>query len=149
MATGCRHHGTPVTRGTRTMAVKDSRRRVSTPGAPAPAFAYSQGIVSGGLLFVSGQVPVDPVTRTVPGTLAEQVHQCLRNVAAIAEAAGGRLEDAVRVGVYLADLGDFEEMDAAYREHFVEPLPARTTVGTGIKGFAVEVDAVIALTVEA
>jgi reactive intermediate/imine deaminase len=100
------------------------------------------------LLFVSGQVPVDPTTKAVPEGFGNQVRRALDNVAAIAEAAGGRLSDAVRVGVYLADLDDFEEMDAVYREYFDDPLPARTTVAVGIKGFAVEVDAVVALRAE-
>ncbi len=94
---------------------------------------------------MSGQVPIDPVTKAVPEGFGDQVRRTLDNVAAIAEAAGGRLADAVRVGVYLANLDDFDEMDAAYREYFEGPLPARTTVGAAIRGFAVEVDAVIAL----
>lgn len=121
------------------------RRAVQTGKAPTPAFAYSQGIVSGGLLFISGQVPVDPVTKSVPEGFGDRVRRCLDNVAAIAEAAGGRLADAVRVGVYLADLHDFEAMDAVYRQYFGDPLPARTTVGAGIRGFDVEIDAVVAL----
>ena len=127
------------------MTEDGNRRAVRTDKAPAPAFSYSQGIVSGGLLFVSGQVPIDPVTKAVPEGFGDQVRRTLDNVAAIAEAAGGRLADAVRVGVYLANLDDFDEMDAAYREYFEGPLPARTTVGVAIRGFAVEVDAVIAL----
>lgn len=122
-----------------------SRRAVATDRAPTPAYSYSQGIVSGGLLFVSGQAPVDPVTKAIPDGVGDQVRRTLDNVAAIAEAAGARLADAVRVGVFLADLDDFDEMDAAYREYFKDPLPARTTVGAGIRGFAVEIDAVIAI----
>jgi len=129
------------------MSGHDLRTAVETDRAPSPAFSYTQAIVAGGLLFVSGQVPVDPVTRSVPEGIGAQVRQTLDNIAAIAEAGGARLADAVRVGVYLADLGDFEEMDAAYRAYFEEPLPARTTVGVGIRGFAVEIDAVIAVAV--
>lgn len=121
------------------------RKAVVTGNAPKPAFSYSQGIVAHGLLFVSGQVPVDPATKAVPEAFADQVRRAMDNVAAVAEAAGARLSDAVRVGVYLADLADFEEMDRVYREYFEEPLPARTTLGTALLGFAVEVDAVIAL----
>lgn len=107
--------------------------------------SYSQGVVSGGLVFVSGQVPLDPVTRTVPNDFADQVRRALDNVAAIAEAAGARLADAVRIGVFLANLDDFGKMDAVYREYFEDPMPARTTVGAGIRGYDVEIDAVIAL----
>ena len=121
------------------------RKAVVTGNAPKPAFSYSHGIVAHGFLFVSGQVPVDPATKAVPEAFADQVRRAMDNVAAVAEAAGARLSDAVRVGVYLADLADFEEMDRVYREYFEEPLPARTTLGTALLGFAVEVDAVIAL----
>lgn len=127
------------------MTTRHTRSAVRTDRAPTPAFAYSQAIVSAGLVFVSGQVPVDPVTKAIPATFSDQVRQSLRNVAAIAEAAGARLIDAVRVGVYLADLDDFDEMDVIYREYFEEPFPARTTVGAAIRGFAVEIDAVIAI----
>ncbi len=127
------------------MSLEDSRRAVRTEGAPTPLGSYSQGVVSGGLVFVSGQVPLDPVTRTVPKDFADQVRRALDNVAAIAEAAGARLADAVRIGVFLANLDDFSKMDAVYREYFEDPMPARTTVGAGIRGYDVEIDAVIAL----
>ena len=121
------------------------RKAVVTDKAPTPAFSYSQGIVAGGFLFVSGQVPVHPVTKVVPEAFGDQVRQVMDNVAAIAASAGARISDAVRVGVYLADLANFKEMDGIYREYFEDPLPARTTIGTALLGFAVEVDAVIAL----
>lgn len=127
------------------MSAEDSRRPVRTEGAPTPLGSYSQGIVSGGLLFVSGQVPIDPATRAVPEDFADQVRRTLDNVAAIAEAAGARLADAVRMGIYLANLDDFSMMDAVYQEYFEDPMPARTTVGVGIRGFKIEIDAVIAL----
>ena len=122
-----------------------ARKAVVTEAAPKPAFSYSQGIISGGFLFVSGQVPVDPVTREVPSAFADQVRRALDNVAAIAEAAGAGLADAVRIGVYLADLANFDEMDKTYRQYFEGPLPARTTLGAALPGFNVEIDAVIAL----
>jgi 2-iminobutanoate/2-iminopropanoate deaminase len=121
------------------------RKAVEAEHAPKPVFSYSQGIVSGGLLFVSGQVPVDPLTRAVPQSFADQVRRVLENIAAIAEAAGGRLADAVKMGVYLADLANFEEMDSVYRQYFEPPLPARTTVGASLLGYEVEMDAVIAV----
>jgi 2-iminobutanoate/2-iminopropanoate deaminase len=127
------------------VSLEESRRAVRTEGAPQPLGGYSQGVVSGGLLFVSGQVPLDPFTRTVPDEFAAQVRRALDNVAAIAEAAGARLTDAVRVGVFLANLDDFSRMDAVYREYFHDPMPARTTVGAGIRGYDIEIDAVIAL----
>jgi 2-iminobutanoate/2-iminopropanoate deaminase len=123
----------------------DSRRAVRTERAPIPLGSYSQGVVSGGLLFVSGQVPVDPATKAVPQDFADQVRRTLDNVSAIAEAAGARLADAVRIGVFLANLEDFPKMDAVYRDYFEDPMPARTTVGVGIRGYDIEIDAVIAL----
>ena len=121
------------------------RRAIRTTEAPTPAFAYSQAIASEGLLFVSGQVGIDPTTREVAQGFEGQLRRALENVDAIARAAGASLADAVRVGVYLASGDDFQAMDAVYREYFSEPLPARTTVTVGLQGVAVEVDAVIAL----
>ena len=121
------------------------RRAIRTTEAPTPAFAYSQAIASEGLLFVSGQVGIDPTTREVAQGFEGQLRRALENVDAIARAAGASLADAVRVGVYLASGDDFQAMDAVYREYFGEPLPARTTVTVGLQGVAVEVDAVIAL----
>jgi 2-iminobutanoate/2-iminopropanoate deaminase len=122
-----------------------NRRAVHTDRAPVPKFSYSQGVVAGDLLFVSGQGPVDPVTKVAPEGFGDQVRTTLDNVAAIAEAAGARLADAVRVGVYLADLENFAEMDAIYREYFQSPLPARTTVGAALRDIAIEIDAVVAV----
>jgi 2-iminobutanoate/2-iminopropanoate deaminase len=127
------------------VSLEDSRTAVRTEGAPTPLGSYSQGIVSGGLLFVSGQVPVDPATRAVPKDFADQVRRTLDNVAAIAEAAGARLADAVRIGVFLSNLDDFPMMDAVYQEYFEDPMPARTTVAAGLRGFDIEIDAVIAI----
>lgn len=128
------------------MSLGNTRRAVQTEGAPVPQGSYSQGIISGGLLFVAGQVALDPATGAVPEDFADRVRQALNNVAAIAEAAGGRLADAVRVGVFLANLDDFKKMDAVYREYFKDPKPARTTVGVNLPGgHDIEIDAVIAL----
>lgn len=123
-----------------------SRAGVSTDRAPMPVCAYSQAVRCDRFLFVSGQVPIDPSSGKVPEEFSEQVRQTLDNVDAVARAAGARLVDAVRVGVYLADGANFEEMDTIYRSRFVDPLPARTTVVAGLRGFAVEIDAIIAIT---
>jgi enamine deaminase RidA (YjgF/YER057c/UK114 family) len=77
------------------------------------------------------------------GSFAEQAQQTFSNVAALAEAAGCSLENAVRVGVYLRDMSNFAEMDAIYRQFFPEPLPARTTVQSDLPGFEIEVDAIL------
>lgn len=121
------------------------RERVVLRDGPRGRFAYSPGLKWGNTLYVSGQVPVDPATGGCPDEFGEQVRLCLGNVRRVAEAAGGRLEDAVKVGVYLADLANFEEMDRLYRTFFTDPLPARTTVQVGLNGVAIEIDAIIGL----
>lgn len=115
---------------------------VPSEGRRSP-YSYSPGILVEGMLFVSGQVPVDPVTGTMASGFANQMRLCLENVRRVAVAAGGRLEDAVRVGVYLADLANFEEMDTIYQTFFEQPFPARTTLQVGLNGVDVEIDAVI------
>jgi 2-iminobutanoate/2-iminopropanoate deaminase len=100
---------------------------ISTSGAPKPAGAYSQAIAAGELVFLAGQGPF----------------QTFRNLAAVAEAAGASLADAVRVGVFLRDMQNFPAMNEIYREFFAEPLPARTTIQSDLPGFEIEVDAVL------
>jgi len=121
------------------------RMYVRTGYAPEPSGSYSQGVVSSGLLFVSGQGPIDVKTGEIPRTFSDQMRQALENVKQIVEAAGGSLRDTVRVGVYLQNLADFGEMERIYREYFAEPWPARTTVGVNLRDIAVEVDAVVSL----
>ena len=87
----------------------------------------------------------DPATGHKPEAFADQVRLALENVRRVAAAAGARLEDAVRVGVYLTDLANFEAMDAIYRTFFEEPLPARTTIQAGLNAVDIEIDAIIAL----
>ena len=122
-----------------------SKTEVVTDTAPRPRYSYSQGVIAGGFLFVSGQVGIDPVTRELREDFAGKVRQALTNVAAIAEAAGASITDAVRVGVFLEDSTLIGDMDEIYREYFTEPRPARTTVQAGLRGLGVEIDAVIAL----
>jgi len=114
-------------------------------GGTQPGGAYSPGILAEGrFVFVSGQVPVrDGVV--VGETVAEQTVIALENVAAVLADVGASLQDVVRCGVYLSDMADFAEMNAAYRETFSEPLPARTTVGVGLAGFKIEIDCVAVL----
>lgn len=120
-----------------------AREPIQASGCPAPTGSYSQGIAAGGFLFLSGQGPFDSDGNLVDGSFEAQVRQVLANLAAVAAEAGRTLDDAVRVGVYLHDLDDFDEMDAVYREAFREPRPARTTIQTPLPGFRVEIDAVI------
>ncbi|MFN0153040.1 MAG: RidA family protein [Gaiella sp.] len=120
-----------------------ARTPVLSPEAPAPSGGYSQGIVAGGFLYLAGQGPYDAGGARVGVTIAEQVRQVLGNLDAVARAAGGTLQHAVRVGMYISDMAHFEEMDAEYRRFFADPLPARTTIQSDLVGFDVEGDAVV------
>lgn len=118
---------------------------IDTPNAPRPRGGYSQAVIAGGFVFVAGQRPADPATGDMPGGIEAQTEVVLSNVAAILEAAGASLRDVVKVTVHLQQLeADFAGFDGVYREHFSDPLPVRTTVGSHLRDFLVEVD-VIAL----
>lgn len=121
------------------------RSEVRTPAAAQPGGAYSQGIVAGGFLFVSGQGPFDADGALVGESLADQARATFANIRAIAAAAGARLEDAVRIDAYLSDMDDFVEWDAVCAETFTKPYPARTTVGAPLVGYDVEINAIIRL----
>ena len=122
-----------------------AHQQISSHRAPQPSGAYSQGIAAGGFVFLSGQGPLDTDGNVIEGDFAAQARQVFANLAAVAEAAGGSLADAVRVGVYLDDMDDFAEMNTIYRQTFPEPLPARTTIQTPLPGFGIEVDVVLRL----
>ncbi len=122
-----------------------TREQIRAGDCPPPTGSYSQGIAAGGFLFLSGQGPFDAAGNLVDDSFEAQVRQVLANLAAVADEAGRTLADAVRVGVYLHDMGDFDEMDAIYRKAFREPRPARTTIQTPLPGFRIEIDAVICL----
>ena len=121
-------------------------KAISTLEAPAAIGPYSQAIDSGaGLVFVSGQLPIDPATGTFPeGGVAEQARQSLLNAQAILRAAGLELADVVKTTVFLADMGDFAAMNAVYASFFAEPFPARSAVAvkTLPKGALVEIECI-------
>ena len=105
------------------------RQAVATPAAPAAIGPYSQAIRAGSLLFVSGQVPIDPATgQIVDGDIAAQTHRVFRNISEILKAGGASLDHVVRTTVFLADMNDFKAMNDAYATFFSEPYPARSTV---------------------
>ncbi|MGM1018851.1 MAG: RidA family protein [Actinomycetota bacterium] len=118
---------------------------VTSPEAPDAAGPYSPGIVSGGFLFVAGQGPFDEDGQRRGETFAEQVHQTFGNIEAVARAAGTSLSNAVRIGVYLNDMADWEELNDLTRDLLTRPYPVRTTIQADLSGFAIEVDAIIAL----
>ena len=117
------------------------KQPVQTDQAPAPVGPYSQAIRSGELLIVSGQVGIDPATGAAAGPdIATQTRQALENVFAIAAAGGAAPEDALRLGVWLSDMGMFKEFNRVYAELVPEPRPARVTVGADLGEWLVEID---------
>jgi 2-iminobutanoate/2-iminopropanoate deaminase len=129
--------------------VTHHRHPVTADGAPEAIGPYSHAITSNGLLFCSGQVPIDPATgELVDGDAGVQTRRCLDNLAAVCEAAGAKLADAVRMTVYAVDLNnDWSDINAAYGEFFGDAPPARAAIGVAAlpKGARVEIDAVVAL----
>jgi 2-iminobutanoate/2-iminopropanoate deaminase len=125
------------------------RHPVVAGGAPPAIGAYSHAVVSNGLLFCSGQIPLDPTSGELVGeTPAEQATRCLENLRAVCEAAGATLADAVRLTVYLADMGAFVEVNEAYAAFFDDAdAPARVAIGVAAlpRGAQVEIDAIVAL----
>jgi 2-iminobutanoate/2-iminopropanoate deaminase len=124
------------------------REIVTALGAPSAIGPYSHAVRTGGLLFCSGQVALDPDTGELTGdTVGEQARRCLENLSAVCSAAGTSLADAVRMTIYLTDMGSFTEVNEVYGEFFPAEPPARVTVAVaGLpKGGQVEIDAVVAL----
>jgi 2-iminobutanoate/2-iminopropanoate deaminase len=105
------------------------RQAVSTPSAPQAIGPYSQGVRAGSLLFVSGQVPIDPATgNIIEGDIAAQTHRVFQNIREILKAGGASFDHVVRTTVFLADMNDFPAMNAVYATYFTAPAPARATV---------------------
>ena len=124
------------------------RQTVRTENAPAAIGPYSQAVVSGGFLFCSGQIPLDPATgKMVEGGIEEQTERVLRNLAAVLESGGGSLRSVVKTTVYLVDLSDFRAMNEVYGRFFPETPPARATVQVAKlpAGALVEIDAVASI----
>ncbi|MBB6029936.1 MULTISPECIES: RidA family protein [Oceanithermus] len=103
-------------------------QRVQTERAPAAIGPYSQAVRSGGMVFVSGQIPLTPAGELVDGGIEAQTEQALRNLAAVLEAAGSSLDRVVQVSAFLADMNDFARFNEVYARHFREPYPARAVV---------------------
>lgn len=125
-----------------------TRRVIRTDKAPAPfqGAPYSQAIAHGELVFVSGQVGVDPGGNMVEGGIAEQTEQVMRNLSAILEAAGTSLQNVVKATIFLADLGDFQAMNEVYARHMGDEPPARATfqVAALPAGAVVEIEMIAA-----
>ena len=125
------------------------REVVFTENAPAPIGPYSQGVTAEGrLLFVSGQIPIDPeMGELVTGSIKEQAEQAIRNLLEVVKAAGGSAENVVKVTVYIADMKAYSMFNEVYERYFSTSKPARAVVEvSGLpKGVAVEIEAVAAL----
>ena len=118
---------------------------ISTENAPGAIGPYSQAVKTGGMVFCSGQIPIDVTTgEFVSGDVAEQTEQVLKNLSAVLEAAGTSLNDVVKTTVFLADMNDFTAMNEVYGKYFSENKPARATVqAAGLpRGARVEIDCI-------
>ena len=124
------------------------RQPVHTDRAPAAIGPYSQAVQRGGMVFLSGQIPLDPSTGLlVEGDIEAQARRAFDNLQAVCEAAGGSLDDVVRLGLYLTDLGQFAIVNQVMAEYFSAPFPARSTIGVASlpRGAEFEVDAILML----
>jgi 2-iminobutanoate/2-iminopropanoate deaminase len=124
------------------------RQLVTAPDAPKAMGAYSPAIKAGNLLFISGQIPVDPSTgNLIDGDIAAQADQVMRNLTALLRAASASFTNVVRTTVYLADMNDFAAMNEVYSRYIVDPPPARATVQVARlpRDVKIEVDAIAVL----
>ncbi len=122
-----------------------SKTVISTDKAPAAIGPYSQGVVTGNLLFTSGQLPIDPATGKIPeGEIEARAHIVFKNLSAIAEKAGTSLDKAVKTTVFLADIADFAKVNEVYAQYFNDPFPARSAfqVAALPLGADIEVEAI-------
>lgn len=116
---------------------------IQTSKAPAPGGAYSQALRVGNLIFTAGQGPFDPQTRQIVGTtIEEQTAQTLENIKEILAEAGATMADVVKATVHLSDLDHFSRFNQVYQGYFPDPKPVRTTVGSQLRNFLVEIDVV-------
>ena len=125
-----------------------NRAVIATQSAPQAIGPYSQGIKAGNTVWISGQIPLDPISMAlVAGDIAAQAEQVFSNLAAVAEAAGGTLNNTVKVNISLTDLSDFDAVNTVMASHFEAPYPARACVQVAAlpKGVDIEVEAILVL----
>jgi reactive intermediate/imine deaminase len=123
-----------------------SKEIISTENAPQAIGPYSQAVKAGGLMFISGQIPLNPETGDlVSGSIEDEANQVLQNIKSICEAAGYGMEDIVKITIFLTDLGNFATVNEVMKKHFSEPYPARATVEiSGLPlGVNVEIEAIV------
>ena len=124
-----------------------SRQIIHTTGAPQAIGTYSQAVRVADTVYLSGQIGLDPQTMQLVEGIENQVHRVFKNLSAVAEAAGGSLQDVVKLNVFLTDLGNFALVNSIMAEYFKEPYPARAAVGVASlpKAAMVEADAIMQL----
>ncbi len=123
------------------------KNTIHTDEAPAAIGTYSQAVRHGNLIFLSGQIPLVPATMAVvEGGIEAQIHQVFKNLRAVCEAAGGSLDDLLKVNVFLTNMGDFPQVNEVMGSYFTEPYPARAAVAVAAlpRDVAVEIEAVMA-----
>ena len=122
-------------------------KQISTNNAPAAIGPYSQAIVTGGMLFCSGQIPIDPATGNIPEGVEAQSEQALTNVKNLIEAAGSSIDNVVKTTVFIKDMNDFGKINEIYAKYFTEPFPARSCVEVARlpKDVLLEVEAIVEL----
>jgi 2-iminobutanoate/2-iminopropanoate deaminase len=123
------------------------KKHVATKHAPTPIGPYSQGVIAGGLLFVSGQIPIDPATdKLIQGDIKAQTEQVLKNILAVLKEAKMGPENVVKASVFLADLADFAQMNEVYGQYLGKEPPARSTIQAAAlpKGARIEMDVIAA-----
>ena len=124
----------------------NSKKTIHTDRAPAAIGTYSQAVNHNGLIFVSGQIPLDPQSmEVVEGGIEAQIRRVFDNLSAVCTAADGSLDDIVKLTIYLTDMGDFPQVNAIMEQYFSAPYPARAAIGVASlpKGVAVEMDAIL------
>ena len=124
-----------------------TRTIISTPNAPAAIGTYSQAVLAGQTLYISGQIGLDPASGNMVEGIDNQIQRVFQNLKAVAEAAGGSLADTVKLNVYLVDLGNFAKVNEAMTKYFPQPYPARAAIGAAAlpRGALVEADAILVL----
>lgn len=127
--------------------MSNTKNIIATDNAPAAVGTYSQAVRTGDLVFMSGQIPLDPKTMKLKEGFAEQAHQVFKNLQAVAEAAGGSMDQIIKLNIFVMDLANFAELNEIMAQYFTQPYPARAAVQVaGLpKGAEVEMEAVLDL----
>ncbi len=123
------------------------KKIIATDNAPAAIGTYSQAVRTGDLVFLSGQIPLDPKTMELVQGFSEQTHQVFKNIKAVVEAAGGNMDQLVKLNIFVMDLANFATLNEIMAEYFTQPYPARAAVQVaGLpKGAEVEIEAILDL----